>query len=70
MADKYRGLELLGKTVGMFKSEEQRVVVDIADRLLRARLGGETPRRRQRNEDARGRGGVGYEGSGGGGGVP
>jgi phage terminase small subunit len=37
MADKYRGLELLGKTVGMFKSDEQRVVVDIADRLLRAR---------------------------------
>lgn len=37
MADKYKGLELLGKTVGMFKSDETRVIVDVADRLLRAR---------------------------------
>ena len=37
MADKYRGLELLGKHVGMFKEAEQRVVVDVADRLLSAR---------------------------------
>jgi phage terminase small subunit len=37
MADKYRGLELLGKHVGMFKEAEQRIVVDVADRLLTAR---------------------------------
>lgn len=37
MADKYRGLELLGKHVGMFKEAEQRIVVDVADRLLLAR---------------------------------
>jgi hypothetical protein len=37
MADKYRGIELLGKTVGMFKEAEQRVVLDIGERLLRAR---------------------------------
>ena len=37
MADKYRGLELLGKTLGMFKADEQKVVVDVADRLLQAR---------------------------------
>lgn len=37
MADKYRGLELLGNTVGMFKKDEQRVVIDVADRLLTAR---------------------------------
>lgn len=37
MADKYRGLELLGDHLGMFKQSEQRVVIDIADRLLAAR---------------------------------
>lgn len=37
MADKYRGLELLGKHHGLFKTEEQRIVVDIADRLVTAR---------------------------------
>lgn len=37
MADKYRGLELLGKHIGLFKADEQRVVVDVADRLLSAR---------------------------------
>lgn len=37
LADKYRGLELLGRYTGMFKAEEQRVVVDVADRLLTAR---------------------------------
>lgn len=37
LADKYRGLELLGKHLGMFKEAEQRVVVDVADRLLSAR---------------------------------
>lgn len=36
-ADKYRGLELLGRIEGLFKEPEQRVVVDVADRLLRAR---------------------------------
>lgn len=36
-ADKYRGLELLGRAVGMFKPDEQRLVVDVADRLLEAR---------------------------------
>jgi phage terminase small subunit len=38
MADKYRGLELLGKHLGLFKAEEQRVVVDVADRLVAARM--------------------------------
>lgn len=37
MSDKYRGLELLGKHLGMFKEAEQRIVVDVADRLLAAR---------------------------------
>ena len=37
LADKYRGLELLGKHIGLFKADEQRVVVDVADRLLTAR---------------------------------
>lgn len=37
LADKYRGLELLGRHVGLFKNEEQRVVVDVADRLLQSR---------------------------------
>jgi len=37
MADKYRGLELLGRQIGMFKVEEQKIVVDVADRLLNAR---------------------------------
>lgn len=37
MADKYRGLEMLGRHVGLFKADEQRVVVDVADRLLHAR---------------------------------
>lgn len=37
MADKYRGLEALGKHLGLFKADEQRVVVDVADRLLAAR---------------------------------
>jgi hypothetical protein len=36
-ADKYRGLELIGKHLGMFKEAEQRVVLDVADRLLAAR---------------------------------
>jgi hypothetical protein len=37
LADKYRGLELLGRTQGIFRDAEQRVVVDVADRLLTAR---------------------------------
>lgn len=37
LADKYRGLELLGRHIGMFKEAEQRVVIDVADRLLQAR---------------------------------
>jgi hypothetical protein len=37
LVDKYRGIELLGKTVGMFKDGEHHVVIDVADRLLRAR---------------------------------
>lgn len=37
LADKYRGLELLGRTLGMFKADEHKVVVDVADRLLAAR---------------------------------
>lgn len=36
-ADKYRGLELLGKHLGMFKEADQRIVVDVADRLMMAR---------------------------------
>lgn len=35
--DKLRAAELLGKDIGMFKEPEQKVVVDIADRLLAAR---------------------------------
>lgn len=37
MADKQRALENLGRHLGMFKEPEQRVVVDVADRLLIAR---------------------------------
>jgi phage terminase small subunit len=37
MADKYRGLELLGRAEGMFKENEVKVTVDVADRLLAAR---------------------------------
>ncbi len=37
LADKYRGLELLGKVDGMFAPTETKVTVDIADRLLQAR---------------------------------
>lgn len=37
MADKYRGLELLGKAEGMFRDNEVTVKVDVADRLLAAR---------------------------------
>lgn len=37
LADKQRALHLLGQTAGMFKPEEQRVVVDVADRILEAR---------------------------------
>lgn len=36
LADKYRGLELLGRHLGMFETKTT-VVVDVADRLLRAR---------------------------------
>jgi phage terminase small subunit len=37
LADKYRGLELLGKTLGMFTEQKVTVTVDVADRLLKAR---------------------------------
>lgn len=37
IADKYRGLEMLGKHIGMWKTEEQKIVVDVADRLLESR---------------------------------
>lgn len=37
LSDKYRGIELLGRHLGMFRVEEQRVVVDVADRLLAGR---------------------------------
>lgn len=37
LADKYRGLELLGKHLGMFKEADSKVIVDVADRLLAAR---------------------------------
>ena len=37
LADKYRGLELLGKTLGMWGSEKVTVTIDVADRLLKAR---------------------------------
>lgn len=36
--DKIRAAELLGKDIGMFKEPEQKVVVDVADRLLNARM--------------------------------
>lgn len=35
--DKIRAAELLGKDMGMFKEPEQKVVIDVADRLLNAR---------------------------------
>ena len=35
--DKIRAAELLGKDIGMFKEPEQKIVVDVADRLLAAR---------------------------------
>jgi phage terminase small subunit len=37
IGDKYRGLELLGKYLGMFKEPEQRITLDIADRLVAGR---------------------------------
>lgn len=37
MVDKKGSLELLGRHLGLFKTEEQRVVLDVADRLLAAR---------------------------------
>ena len=37
VADKYRGLELLGKTLGIFQEPEVKVTLDVADRLLNAR---------------------------------
>lgn len=37
LSDKLRGLELLGRAEGMFKQDEVKVVVDVADRLLQAR---------------------------------
>lgn len=37
IADKYRGLELLGKYRGLFKADETRVILDVADRLLNGR---------------------------------
>jgi phage terminase small subunit len=72
IADKYRGLELLGKHRGLFKADEQRVVLDVADRLLSGRR-----RLALMNDDSEnyldGQGGGGcrgMRGSGGGGGVP
>jgi phage terminase small subunit len=35
--DKLRSIHLLGQTLGMFKQEELKVTVDVADRLLAAR---------------------------------
>lgn len=37
LLDKTRSIELLGKLHGMFKPDEHRVVVDVADRILLAR---------------------------------
>lgn len=37
VSDKYRGLELLGRHMGMFREAEQRVVIDVSDRLLNSR---------------------------------
>lgn len=37
MADKYRGLDMIARHLGLYKEAEQRVVVDVADRLLAAR---------------------------------
>ena len=37
LGDKYRGLDMIAKHLGLYKAEEQRVVVDVADRLLAAR---------------------------------
>jgi hypothetical protein len=72
LADKYRGLELLGKHRGLFKADEQRVVLDVADRLLSGRrrlalLGNDAEN--YLDASAPGRQG-GMRGSGGGGGLP
>lgn len=68
IADKYRGLELLGKYRGLFKADEQRVILDVADRLLSGRrrlaLLGDPGRNTAEGGVP---GGGGYEGSGGGG---
>lgn len=37
LADKYRGLELLAKHRGLFKAEEHKITLDVADRLIAAR---------------------------------
>jgi len=37
MLDKLRGLEILAKVEGLLKPDEQKVVIDVADRLLAAR---------------------------------
>lgn len=57
--DKLRAAELLGKHSGFLAEPEQKIVVDVADRLLRARsrvLGlsdGSASRERDENEDSR-----------------
>ena len=69
LADKYRGLELLGKHRGLFKADEQRIVVDVADRLLNARrrlaLLDVTPERGGSEEGPGGGGGLRAHGGGG-----
>lgn len=37
LLDKLRAAELMGKQAGLFKPDEQRIVLDVADRLLAAR---------------------------------
>lgn len=56
MADKYRGLELLGKVEGMFQEDKVKVTIDVADRLLSARarlqrIGGGTEQQSDDDEE-------------------
>lgn len=72
MADKMRGLDGLARHLGIYKETEQRVVVDVADRLLlgRARLRALGADRGASGDDEGGRGSGGMRASGGGGGAP
>lgn len=37
MSDKYRGLDMIARHLGLYKETESKVVIDVADRLIEAR---------------------------------